>query len=142
MGWTDAEVAMDEVAVEQFQSSMDDDFNTPGAIAVLFGIAKELQRQNNLIVHNGKVDADSDKLQQQWQTLTTLASVLGLEAQAIESEVGSSDISDAEIEDMIAQRAAAKKAKDYAESDRLRDALPAQGITLIDKPGGITDWHR
>lgn len=141
LGWPDDEFAVDNVAVQQFQTSMDDDFNTPGAVAVLFGLAKELQRQSNLIVHTGSTDADTAKLQQQWQTLTTLAGVLGLEAQKIETESGSG-ISDVEIEDLIAQRAAAKKAKDYAESDRIRDELTAQGVTLIDKPGGVTDWHR
>jgi cysteinyl-tRNA synthetase len=43
---------------------------------------------------------------------------------------------------MIEQRTAARAAKDFAESDRLRDELQAQGITLIDKPGGVTEWHR
>ncbi|MGB3670025.1 MAG: DALR domain-containing protein, partial [Phormidesmis sp.] len=121
--------------------SMDDDFNTPGAIAVLFGLAKELQRQGNLIVHEGKPDAAPAKLQQQWQTLTQLASVLGLEAQAVES-VSTDSISDEDIESLIAQRTAAKQAKNYAESDRIRDELSQQGIVLIDKPGGVTVWHR
>lgn len=146
LGWTDETVeldptALDPTALEQFQVSMDDDFNTPGAIAVLFGLAKELQRQGNLIVHEGKPDAAPAKLQQQWQTLTQLASVLGLEAQAVES-VSTDSISDEDIESLIAQRTAAKQAKNYAESDRIRDELSQQGIVLIDKPGGVTVWHR
>ncbi|MEO0886351.1 MAG: DALR domain-containing protein, partial [Cyanobacteria bacterium J06648_10] len=130
-----------EVAVAQFQDSMDDDFNTPGAIAVLFGLAKELQRQGNLIIHDGKPDADPNQLQQQWQTLVKLAGVLGLEAQATES-ASTDSISDEEIESLIAQRKAAKQAKNYAESDRIRDELSEQGISLIDKPGGVVAWHR
>lgn len=143
LNWTDAEVALDQEALQQFQASMDDDFNTPGAIAVLFGLAKELQRQGNLIVHEGNPDSESSLLQQRWQTLVQLARVLGLEAQAAETH--SSDaagISDSDIQTLVDERAAAKKAKDYAESDRIRDQLGAQGITLIDKPGGITTWHR
>ncbi len=141
LGWEKSNDALNEEAVELFQASMDDDFNTPGAVAVLFGLAKELQRQSNLIVHEGKPDADSENLQQQWQTLTTLAGVLGLEAQV--SKTSTSDgISDADIESLIEQRKAAKQAKNYAESDRIRDELSAQGISLIDKPGGETAWHR
>ena len=65
---------------------MDDDFNTPGAIAVLFGLAKELQRQGNLIVHEGKADTEPAQLHQQWQTLGTARRSLGLEAQPTETE--------------------------------------------------------
>ncbi|EDX84636.1 cysteinyl-tRNA synthetase [Synechococcus sp. PCC 7335] len=146
LGWAKAAAdeiavdALDQAAVEQFRISMDDDFNTPGAIAVLFGLAKELQRQSNVIIHEGAADANPAELQQQWQTLVTLAGVLGLEAQAIES-VDAGVLSEAEIETLIAQRANAKQAKNYAESDRIRDELKAQGITLIDKPGGVTAWH-
>ncbi|MEL7523767.1 MAG: cysteine--tRNA ligase, partial [Cyanobacteria bacterium J06553_1] len=99
-------------------------------------------RQGNLIVHEGKPDTDAAKLQQQWQTLVQLAEVLGLEAQTNEAVASGDGLSDADIEALIEQRAAAKKAKDYAESDRIRDELSTQGITLIDKPGGVTAWHR
>lgn len=133
---------LDEAAVAQFQASMDDDFNTPGAIAILFGLAKELQRQGNLIVHEGKPDADATVLHQHWNTLVQLASVLGLEAQETEQAVSADSISDEQIENLIEQRTAAKQAKNYGESDRIRNDLSAQGITLIDKPGGVTLWHR
>ncbi len=145
LGWSDVEASdqtnLDESAVDQFRTSMDDDFNTPGAIAVLFGIAKELQRQGNLIIHEGSASADPQTLQQQWKTLVTLAGVLGLEAQPLEQSTASA-ISDADIDELVTQRTAAKQAKNYAESDRIRDELSEQGITLIDKPGGITTWHR
>ncbi|MEO0705274.1 MAG: cysteine--tRNA ligase [Cyanobacteria bacterium J06649_5] len=142
LGWKDNTAALDETAVQQFQTSMDDDFNTSGAVAVLFGLAKELQRQGNLIVHEGKPDADSASLQQQWQTLVQLAKVLGLEAQVTDDPSSADGIDDADVEALIEQRAAAKAAKNYADSDRIRDELSAEGITLIDKPGGITTWHR
>jgi cysteinyl-tRNA synthetase len=95
-------------------------------------------------VHEGKTETDSALLQQQWLTLVKLATVLGLEVwpeeegEAQETE----GLSDAEIEAAIAQRQAARKAKNFAEADRIRDELQAQGITLIDKPGGVTNWHR
>ena len=142
LSWSDLAPELDESAVQSFQASMDDDFNTPGAIAVLFGLAKELQRQGNLIVHEGKPDAQSEALQQQWQTLASLAQVLGLEPQAeaaVETEGG---LSDADVDDLVAQRKAAKLGKNYAEADRIRDELSDAGITLIDKSGGVVVWHR
>ncbi|MEB3828839.1 cysteine--tRNA ligase [Phormidium sp. CCY1219] len=131
-------------AVQRFNAAMDDDVNTPGALAVLFELAKELRREGNILVHEGKTETDSALLQQQWLTLVKLATVLGLEVwpeeegEAQETE----GLSDAEIEAAIAQRQAARKAKNFAEADRIRDELQAQGITLIDKPGGVTNWHR
>ncbi len=145
LGWAEEKPALDETAVQQFRAFMDDDFNTPGAIAILFGLAKELQRQGNLIVHEGSADIEPFLLQQRWQTLVRLAQVLGLEAQATKTnslDSSDSNISDTDIQALIAERTAAKKAKNYAESDRIRDQLKAQGITLIDKPGGVTTWHR
>ena len=140
LAWDERDVELISSAVEQFQVSMDDDFNTSGAIAVLFGLAKELQRQGNLIVHEGKPDADAVKLQQQWQTLVQLAGILGLEAQTATTATGG--LGDEEIDSLVARRTAAKQNKDYAESDRIRNELSDQGITLIDKPGGVTAWHR
>jgi len=169
LGWTDTgdesfgdpsamRISDDSDAVKQFQTAMDDDLNTPGAIAVLFDLAKELRRAGNLIVHEGKADKDADALRQEWQTLVVLAEVLGLQkptepskisidasvgfgANILLSEPSSSGITDQEINDLIAQRKAARQAKNFAEADRIRDELKAQGIALIDKPGG-TDWHR
>jgi cysteinyl-tRNA synthetase len=130
----------DSPPVQQFQTAMDDDFNTSGGLAVLFELAKELRRVGNVITHQGRVDGDAADLYQQWQTVVVLAQVLGLEAEA-EATQGET-LTDSEVEALLAQRQAARKAKDFAEGDRLRDLLQAQGITLIDKPGGITDWHR
>ncbi|MEM6254440.1 MAG: cysteine--tRNA ligase [Cyanobacteria bacterium P01_D01_bin.156] len=130
-------------ALQRFQASMDDDFNTPEAVAVLFELAKELRRQGNLLVHEGKADADGSILKQQWQTLVGLAQVLGIEAAPEDSAApDGSGPSDDEIATLIEQRRAAKKTKDFALADKIRDGLTAQGITLIDKPGGVTEWHR
>ncbi|GAP98992.1 cysteine--tRNA ligase [Leptolyngbya sp. NIES-2104] len=126
--------------IEEFQTAMDDDFNTSGALAALFPVAKELQRQGNILIHEGKTDTASEALLPQWQTLVELAKILGLEA---EPEVQTSgEFSGDQIEAMIQQRKAAKKAKNFAEADRIRNELQAQGITLIDKPGNETIWHR
>jgi len=129
-------------SVQVFQTAMDDDFNTAGALAVLFDLAKDLRRAGNLITHAGKADTEADPLRQQWQTLVCLAQVLGLEAKPYESATPEGRLLDADIEVLLEQRREARKAKNFAESDRIRDELQAQGITLIDKPGGVTEWHR
>ena len=67
---------------------------------------------------------------------------MGLKAAPADAMTDVGGLSDADVEALIAQRKAARVAKDFAESDRLRDELQAQGITLIDKPGGVTEWHR
>jgi cysteinyl-tRNA synthetase len=132
----------DTAPVQAFQTAMDDDFNTAGGLAVLFDLAKDLRRAGNLMTHTGQADTDADTLRQQWQTLACLAQVLGLEAEPCASATPEGGLSDAAIEALLEQRQAARQAKNFAESDRIRDELQAQGITLIDKPGGVTEWHR
>ncbi|MBH8575887.1 cysteine--tRNA ligase [Nostocaceae cyanobacterium CENA369] len=127
--------------IERFQEVVNDDFNFPGGLTVLFELAKKLQREGNILVHQGKTETPPDELQRQWQTLVTLASVLGLETQPEAETHQSNGISDAEIEAKIEQRQAARKTKNFAESDRIRNELLAQGITLIDSRDG-TRWHR
>ncbi len=126
----------------RFQEAMDDDINTPGGLAVLFELAKELRREANILVHQGKTETSSQELEKQWRILVNLAAVLGLkvepEAETIEEAGG---LSDGEIEALIQQRQDARKAKNFAESDRIRNELQAQGIALIDTPQG-TRWHR
>ncbi len=139
--WTRSD--LDQATIAAFNQVMDDDFNTSGALAVLFELAKKLQREANVIVHSGQVETDPQLLQQQWQTLIALAAILGLHATpAIQANATPNGLTDAAIMDLIEQRSAAKASKNFAESDRLRDALKAQGITLIDQPGGKTAWHR
>ncbi|MBW4615031.1 MAG: cysteine--tRNA ligase [Desmonostoc vinosum HA7617-LM4] len=127
--------------IQRFREVVNDDFNFPGGLAVLFELAKQLQREGNIFVHEGKTKTAPDELQHQWQTLVTLAGVLGLEAKMLEATDKCHGLSDAEIEAQIQQRQAARQSKNFAESDRIRDELQAQGITLIDSRDG-TRWHR
>ncbi|MFN6563064.1 MAG: cysteine--tRNA ligase [Nostoc sp. ChiSLP01] len=127
--------------IERFQELVNDDFNFPGGLAVLFELAKELHREGNILVHQGKTETPALELQRQWQTLVTLAGVLGLEAKPEVETSKTEGLSDAEIEAKIQQRQAARQARDFAESDRIRNELQAQGITLIDSREG-TRWHR
>ncbi|NJK37111.1 MAG: cysteine--tRNA ligase [Oscillatoriales cyanobacterium RM2_1_1] len=138
---------LDSGAIGQFNQAMDDDFNTPGGLAVLFELAKKLQKETNLLTHAGKTDTPVAVLKQTWQTLVALAEVLGLVALPPVAPDGATDssnpgLTDLEIEDLIQQRQAARKAKNYGEGDRIRDQLQGLGITLIDQPGGKTTWHR
>jgi cysteinyl-tRNA synthetase len=134
--------SLQDAVVERFNEAVDDDFNFAGGVAVLFELAKDLQREGNILVHEGETKTSPQELEKQWHTLVSIAQVLGLEAQPQEAIKAADGLSDVEIEAMIQQRAEARKAKNFAEGDRIRNELSAQGITLIDKPGGVTHWHR
>jgi cysteinyl-tRNA synthetase len=133
---------LNEELVTRFKSAVDDDFNFAGGLAVLFEIAKNLSKEGNILIHEGTTKIHPQELEQQWQTLTQLAAILGFTASIDEDSNHAAGLSDAEIDALVQQRNEARSNKDYAQSDRLRDELQAQGITLIDKPGGITSWNR
>ncbi|EDX76847.1 cysteinyl-tRNA synthetase [Coleofasciculus chthonoplastes PCC 7420] len=142
LGWQDSDKRQTAV-LERFQAAVDDDFNFAEGLAVLFELAKDLGREGNILVHEGKTRTSPQELEAQWQTLVELAQVFGLEVQGEEiSQESTSGLSDAEIEALIQQRSSARKRKDFEMSDRIRDELKAQGITLIDQSGGVTRWHR
>jgi cysteinyl-tRNA synthetase len=136
-----AKSQLDQGTIAAFNQVMDDDFNTSGALAVLFDLAKQLQREANVIVHAGQPDADPATLEIQWRSLTVLAEVLGLVPDAAVAIAGGG-LDDGAIDVLVAERTAAKAAKNFAEADRIRDELKAAGITLIDQPGGKVIWHR
>jgi cysteinyl-tRNA synthetase len=146
LGWPN--LSVDSLApnefTQRFQAIVDDDFNFAGGLAVLFEIAKELRKEGNLLVHEGMTSAPPEHLFIQWQTLTLLSRVLGLEVNPHEIEVDETPLTldETQIDDLIQQRVAARRAKNFAESDRLRDELTAQGIILIDRPDGTTQWRR
>lgn len=131
-----------ELIKQKFQEVVDDDFNFAGGLAVLFEIAKELRKEGNVIVHQGQTTTDTQELATQWNTLVELATVLGFKAELTEDKASENDqFTDAAINELVEQRTAAKKAKNWSQSDRIRDELKAQGITLIDTKEG-TIWHR
>ena len=106
---------------------MDDDFNSPGGLAVLFELAKNLRREGNLLTHEGKIATEIEKLQQQWQTLIHLAGILGLETKNQANISDSRGFDEAEIQRLIQQRNEARKAKDYAQSDRIFRTITTNG---------------
>ncbi|WJW74501.1 cysteine--tRNA ligase [Thiohalobacter sp. IOR34] len=125
-----------EAALARFHERMNDDFNTPEAIALLFELARELNRAK---AEDPATAADLAA------TLRRLGGVLGLLQAAPEAflrgQPAEAGLDEAEIERLIEQRNAARARKDWAESDRIRDLLKAQGILLEDGPQG-TSWRR
>jgi len=144
---------------ERFLAAMDDDFNTPEALAVLQVLARE--------VNSAKASGAHQRAAALGAELQALGAVLGLFAMPAaqwfrlakpalpgvdaagsrgptdaDSPAARSAIADAEVEARIAARAAARRAKNWAESDRIRDELAAAGVVLEDKPGGKTTWRR
>ncbi len=143
LGWDNSSVNIDEKLALDFQKTVDDDFNFTGGLAVLFEIAKNLIKEGNILVHQGKTETSTDELEKQWHTLVQLSAVFGFKAE-IESKFDNENngLTDAQIEALITARTTAKKAKNFAEADRIRNQLKAEGINLIDQPGGMTTWHR
>jgi cysteinyl-tRNA synthetase len=107
-----------------FRDAMNDDFNTPGALAVLFDLASELNRTRS---------ADTAAL------LRALGGTLGVLQQSPQAflQAGAA-LTEAEIQSRIEARAQAKKDRNFIESDRIRDELAALGITLKDSAQGTT----
>jgi cysteinyl-tRNA synthetase len=114
---------------EQFVAEMDDDLNTANAISVLFEVVKEA----NLYMQNQNVGRD--QISAYRELLRELAGVLGL---VLEEEQA---LLDSEIEALIAERTQARKERNFARSDEIRDLLAAKGIVLEDTPQGVR-WRR
>ena len=123
-----------EQYVEAFKTAMDDDFNTPGALAVLFEIAREVNKLKT---------EDTETANGLAVRLKELASVLGLLERDPETFLkgDANDDEAAEIEALIKQRNEAKAAKNWAVADEVRDKLKAMNIVLEDTPNGTT-WRK
>ena len=124
----DAPLDWHETHAVRFAEAMNDDFNTPLAISVLFELVSEVNRTR------------SARLAGQ---LKAMAGVLGLLQRDPQTflQAGVS-VDDAVVAASIAARTAAKQAKNFAEADRIRAELLSLGIVLEDKPGGMTEWRR
>jgi cysteinyl-tRNA synthetase len=115
----------------EFTSAMDDDFNTAGALGVLFDLVRAVNTARDL-------GADDAQLKPAQETLRELTGILGLKLEARKAK--SSGIEESWILEKIEQRNQARRNKDWAASDKIRDELLAQGIKLEDGKEGTT-WQ-
>ncbi|WP_298976556.1 cysteine--tRNA ligase [uncultured Thermosynechococcus sp.] len=127
---------------QAFCQAMDDDLNTAAALAVIFELAKTLNREQHRYLHGGDLGRSLTEVSRDWHTLVTLAQVLGLEVKEESKASQTIGLTDEEIQELVAARTAARQAKNYAESDRLRDLLLARGVKLVDQKDGTTHWFR
>ncbi len=145
-GVTPAESVVHGAATEKFKAAMDDDFNTPEALAALQALARDL----NVAKSVGDT-AKAALLAAELKALAEVVGVLGLDPELwlqtrperMPGEEGESTEAEpvaAEIEALVAARTAARRNKDFKESDRVRDELLARGIVLEDGPQG-TSWR-
>jgi cysteinyl-tRNA synthetase len=115
--------------VEQFNTAMDDDLNTADGLAAVFELVRDI---NTLVI--GK-NTSSETVEYAKKIFDTLTGVLGLVYER------KSEDSDEEIDALIEARTQARKDKNWAEADRIRDELKAKGIIIEDTPLGVK-WHR
>ena len=129
---------IDEAYKARFEVAMDDDFNTPVALSVLFDLAREL---------NAAKEAKSEKVHDLVATLRFLGGLLGIVQGDADDFLKSGVVNDVDInvdliEQQIQSRLVAKKAKDWSLADKIRDDLKEQGIILEDAPNGLSTWRR
>ena len=135
-GLPEAEPAGGDAYRARFDAAMDDDFNTPDALAVLFDLARD---SNRLRGHDLSAAA---ALGAELRALGGVLGLLGQDAETyLQAGAGAAVIADVEIDALIQRRTDARKAKDFAEADRIRDQLQEAGILLEDGAGGTT-WRR
>jgi cysteinyl-tRNA synthetase len=116
---------------KHFRDAMNDDFNTPVAVSVLFELASEVNKTR------------STELANQLSALSGVMGLLGRDPHVfLQSGVGADGLDAAAVEARIEERRAAKAARDFARADGIRADLLTAGIVLEDKPGGVTEWRR
>jgi cysteinyl-tRNA synthetase len=134
---------------QRFREAMDDDFNTPEAVAVLFDLANEVNRNQShkaaallksLSGILGLLQREAGAFLQGRQD--AVIHITGVAARGEAGTVSTSTYTETEILKKISDRSAARKAKDFATADAVRKELLDAGIVLEDRPDGTTDWRR
>lgn len=147
------DIAEDSEMEQRFMAAMNDDFNTPEAIAVLFALAREVNRRRNdpaeqpagrLLIRLGSYlgllqRPPKDFLQGKGRIFT--GSGASQAGPATAHDEGTVFYSEERIDKLIAERTTARENKDWVESDRIRNELAEQGVVLEDGGGGTT-WRR
>jgi len=133
----------------RFAQAMDDDFNTPLALSVLFELATEVNR--NQAAHSArqlvKLGAILGLLERAPQAFLQGGAIVALAAQTEEANTVMAtgfvvDDLATQVQAAIVARSEAKQAKNFAEADRIRAELEAIGVILEDRPGGVTQWRK
>ncbi|MDF3936074.1 cysteine--tRNA ligase [Pseudomonas citronellolis] len=133
-GLPEVEAAGGEAFAERFTAAMDDDFNTPEAVAVLFEMAREVNRLRESDLQAAAL------LAAKLRELAGLLGVLQLEPDAFLQAGATGKVDANKVEALIQARLEARAAKNWAESDRIRDEITAMGVVLEDGKGGTT-WR-
>ena len=124
-------VNWEEAHAVRFSQAMNDDFNTPEAVAVLFDLANEVNRTH------------SPEMASQLKALGGVLGLLERDPRQFLKGDGSIDAGEEQwIEQQIQARLQARKAKDFETADKIRGELLEKGIVLEDRPGGKTEWRR
>ena len=151
-GCDDVDAVIDAEYKARFKQAMDDDFNTPVAVSVLFDLARELNKAK---------EANQEKIHLLAATLKYLGGLLGIlqddpdaflkgrvfhehisESIMVSATIKETNLSEENIEQQIQARLDAKKAKNWTLADQIRDELKQQGVILEDAPDGTTSWRR
>ena len=142
-GNTDADVELAQMAdkaMADFCEAMDDDFNTALAIGYMFTLSKEINIYANNVINKGAA-YDKGHFEHVMDVYRDMAKVIGIFEGSLEMPVKEGELSPEAIEALIAERAEAKKAKNWARADEIRDSLKEQGIILEDSAAG-TKWKK
>jgi cysteinyl-tRNA synthetase len=135
---TRAEGTPDEQWMDKFRGAMNDDFNTPQALAAMQGAARELNQ--------AKAVNDEASVARAAATVRAMGHVLGILVQEpatyLKRSAAHTTLEDSAIDALIEARRQARADKNFAESDRIRDTLTASGILVEDQPGAATQWRR
>jgi cysteinyl-tRNA synthetase len=127
----------------EIETALDDDLNTPAALAIIARIAAEARALRNILVHDASKLGDLPKLLQLASQLRASGIALGLLQQdpAAWFARGASSDDDSRIQTLIDERIAAKQARDFARADAIRQQLADEGILLEDTAAGVR-WKR
>ena len=114
--------------VEEFEKAMDDDFNTADAISVLFDLIRDINS-------NVGINSSKELCEKALELIRELGSPLGILQKTTKGNL------EEEIEALIAERQQARKDRNFALADKIRDELKAKGIELLDTPQGVR-WKK
>ncbi len=132
-------------AIASFETAMDDDFSSPGGLAVAFDLAKTLNKEQNQRIHTGAGVLPEAVCQAKAKALLEIADVLGLAIADSPVETVTevpNDLSEADIQALLERRNAARREKNFSAADEIRARLEAEGITILDRADGTSHWVR